>query len=111
VVAGGTSGPRDKEVQTLQKTQIHQTKTQGVEQGGLWKYKPGEKEHRGHNEENIGTIHRRGIHIGPEKGRDPFDPGMGSNMPTGRNHVASKVQNKVAKGRGEEYQVFSQNEY
>jgi hypothetical protein len=109
VVVGGTFGPRDKDVQTLQKTQIHKTKTQGVEQGGLWKYKPGEKEHRGQNEETTGIVHRRGIHKGLKKGRDPFDPGMGSKMPIGRNHVASKVHNKGDKGRGEEYQVFSQN--
>jgi hypothetical protein len=88
VVVGGTSRPRDKNVQTLQKTQIHQTKTQGVEQVSLWKYKPGEKEHRGQNEETTRTVYRRGIHRGPEKIRDPFDPGMGSKMPTGRNPVA-----------------------
>ena len=51
MVAGGTSGSRDKDVQTLQKTQVHQTKTQGVEWGSIWKYKPGEIYHRGHNEE------------------------------------------------------------
>jgi hypothetical protein len=45
MVVGGTSGSRDKVVQTLQKNQVHQTKTQGVEQGSLWKYKTGEKEH------------------------------------------------------------------
>jgi hypothetical protein len=35
MVAEGTSGSRDKDVQTLQKTQVHKKKTQGVEQGIL----------------------------------------------------------------------------
>jgi hypothetical protein len=52
-------------------------------------------------------VHRRGIHIGVEKRRYPNDPGMGSKIPTGINSVKPKVQNKVAKGRGEEYKVFS----
>ena len=78
-----------------------------MEQGSLWKYKPGKKEHRGQNEESTGMVHPRGIHRGSEKRRDPNDPGMGSKMPAGRNSVAPKVQNKVAKGGGEEYQVFS----
>ena len=43
MVVGGTTGPWDKDVQTIQETQVHQTKTQGVEQGSLWKHKPGEK--------------------------------------------------------------------
>ena len=107
MVAGGTTRSRDKDVQTLQKNQVHQTKTQGVEQGSLWKYKLGGKEHQGQNEETTGIVHRRGIYRGSEKTRDPIDPGMGSKMPAGRNPVAPKVQNKVAKGRGEEYQVFS----
>jgi hypothetical protein len=43
MVAGGTTGPRDKDVQTLQETQVHQTKNQGMEKGSLWKHKPEEK--------------------------------------------------------------------
>jgi hypothetical protein len=38
-----------------------------------------------------------------KKGRDPNEPGMGSKMPVGRNSMVPKVQNKVAKGRGEEH--------
>jgi hypothetical protein len=34
------------------------------------------------------------------KRKNPNDPGMGSNMQAGRNYVAPKVENKVAKGRG-----------
>jgi hypothetical protein len=107
MVAGGTARSREKDVRTLQKTTVHQTKTQGVEQGSLWKYKPGEKEHRGKNEENTGTIYRREMHRGSKKIRDPNDPGMASKMPAGRNPVAPKIQNRVAKGREEEYQFFS----
>jgi hypothetical protein len=52
-------------------------------------------------------VHRRGIHRGVEKRRDPNDLGMGSKIPTGIKSIKTKVQNKVGKGRGEEYQVFS----
>ena len=95
------------DVQILQKTQVHQTKTQGVEQVSLWKYKPGEKEHQGQNDETTRTMHRRGIHRGSKQRRDPNELGMGSKMPAGRNPMLPKLQNKVAKGRGEKYQVFS----
>jgi hypothetical protein len=43
MVVGRTIGSRDKDVQNIQETQVHQTKTQGVEQGSIWKHKPGEK--------------------------------------------------------------------
>jgi hypothetical protein len=42
-----------------------------------------------------------------KKGRDPNDPGMGETILAGRNSMAPKVSNQMAKGRREEYQVFS----
>jgi hypothetical protein len=51
-------------------------------------------------------MHRRGLYRGLKKGRDPTDPGMGSKMLAGRDSMAPKVQNQVAKGRREEYKVF-----
>jgi hypothetical protein len=52
-------------------------------------------------------VHKRGLYRGSKKGRDPNDLGMGSKIPAGRDSIAPKVQNEVAKGRRVEYQVFS----
>ena len=70
MVARGTTGPRDKDVQTLQENQVHQTKTQGVEQRSLWKHKQEEKNYQGWNEEAPGTLHRLAIHRGSEKKKE-----------------------------------------
>jgi hypothetical protein len=52
-------------------------------------------------------MHRRGLYRGSKKGRNPTDLGMGSKMPVGRDSMAPKVQNHVAKGRRVEYKDFS----
>jgi hypothetical protein len=36
-------------------------------------------------------MHRQGLYRGLKKGRDPNDPGMGSNMLAGREYMAPKV--------------------
>jgi hypothetical protein len=77
-----------------------------VDQGNLWKHKPREEKYQGKNEDTPGTLHRRGLHRGAEKRRDPDDPGIGSKMSAGRDSMAPKVQNQVAKGRGSEYHFF-----
>jgi hypothetical protein len=56
-------------------------------------------------------LHQRGIHKGSKKRRDPNDPRMGIKIQAGRDSMVAKVKNKVALGRGEEHQVFSQNNY
>jgi hypothetical protein len=78
-----------------------------VEQGHFWEYKPRENQPRRKNEKTLGNLHLGGLYGGAEKGRDPYDLGMGSSLPRRRNTLVTKVSYQMAKGRREEHQDFS----